>query len=217
MRSRVTAKLWPTSSRVCSLPSPTPNRILMTFSSRGVSVFSTDSVCSLRFRLMTASAGDTTARSSMKSPKWESSSSPIGVSSEIGSCAIFSTLRTFATGMSMRLAISSEVGSRPSSCTSWRDVRISLLMVSIMCTGMRMVRAWSAMARVMAWRIHQVVGREFVAAAVLELVDRLHQADVALLNEVEELQSAVGVLLGDGDDQPQVGLDELAFGALRVH
>ena len=30
------------------------------------------------------------------------------------------------------------------------------LMVSIMCTGMRMVRAWSAMARVMACRIHHV-------------------------------------------------------------
>ena len=29
-------------------------------------------------------------------------------------------------------------------------------MVSIMWTGMRMVRAWSAMARVIAWRIHQV-------------------------------------------------------------
>jgi hypothetical protein len=33
-------------------PSPTPKRILMTFSSRGVSVLSTDSVCSLRFKLM---------------------------------------------------------------------------------------------------------------------------------------------------------------------
>ena len=29
-------------------------------------------------------------------------------------------------------------------------------MVSIMWTGTRMVRLWSAMARVMAWRIHQV-------------------------------------------------------------
>src|SRR2546422_8282890 len=48
------------------------------------------------------------------------------------------------------------VGSRPSSWTSWREVRMSLLIVSIMCTGMRLVRAWSAMARVMAWRIHQV-------------------------------------------------------------
>src|SRR5215467_1248590 len=84
MRSRVTAKFWPTSSRVCSLPSPTPNRILMTFSSRGVSVFSTDSVCSLRFRLMTASAGDTTWRSSMKSPRCESSSSPISLETPIG-------------------------------------------------------------------------------------------------------------------------------------
>ena len=58
--------------------------------------------------------------------------------------------------MSMRLAISSALGSRPSSCTSDRDVRVSLLMVSIMCTGMRIVRAWSAIARVIAWRIHHV-------------------------------------------------------------
>jgi RNA polymerase primary sigma factor len=56
----------------------------------------------------------------------------------------------------MRFAISSDVGSRPSSCTRAREVRISLLMVSIMWTGMRMVRAWSAMARVIAWRIHHV-------------------------------------------------------------
>ena len=58
--------------------------------------------------------------------------------------------------MSIRFAISSEVGSRPSSWTSARDVRMSLLIVSIMWTGMRIVRAWSAMARVMAWRIHHV-------------------------------------------------------------
>jgi len=31
-----------------------------------------------------------------------------------------------------------------------------LVIVSIMCTGMRMVRAWSAIERVIAWRIHQV-------------------------------------------------------------
>ena len=35
-------------------------------------------------------------------------------------------------------------------------MRLSLLIVSIMCTGMRMVRAWSAIERVIAWRIHQV-------------------------------------------------------------
>jgi hypothetical protein len=29
-------------------------------------------------------------------------------------------------------------------------------MCSTMCTGMRMVRAWSAIERVIAWRIHHV-------------------------------------------------------------
>ena len=32
----------------------------------------------------------------------------------------------------------------------------SRISTSIMCTGMRIVRAWSAIARVIAWRIHQV-------------------------------------------------------------
>src|SRR5579862_6196915 len=41
MRSRVTANDCPTFSRVCSEPSSRPKRILMTFSSRGVSVRST--------------------------------------------------------------------------------------------------------------------------------------------------------------------------------
>jgi hypothetical protein len=60
------------------------------------------------------------------------------------------------------------------------------------------------------------VGRELVAAAVLELVDRLHQADVALLDEVEELQAAVGVLLGDRHHEAEVGLDQLLLGLLRA-
>ena len=70
--------------------------------------------------------------------------------------AIFRTLRTFSSGMASFSESSSGVGSRPISCSIWREVRTILLMVSIMCTGMRMVRAWSAMLRVMAWRIHQV-------------------------------------------------------------
>ena len=53
-------------------------------------------------------------------------------------------------------AISSTVGSRPSSCSRPRDTRISRLMVSTMWTGIRIVRAWSAIARVIAWRIHHV-------------------------------------------------------------
>jgi hypothetical protein len=91
------------------------------------------------------------------------------------------------------------------------------LIVSIMWTGMRIVRAWSAMAR--GDRLADPprrVGRELVAAAVLELVDRLHQADVAFLNQVEELQAAVGVLLGDRDDEPEVGFDQLLLRLLGL-
>ncbi len=56
------------------------------------------------------------------------------------------------------------------------------------------------------------IGRELVAAAILELVDRLHQADVAFLDQVQELQAAVGVFLGDRDHQAQVGLDHFLLG-----
>ena len=92
----------------------------------------------------------------MKSPRWLSSSSPIGVSSETGSCETLMISRTFSAGICISAPISSAVGSRPSSCSRRREVRISLLIVSTMWTGMRIVRAWSAIARVIAWRIHQV-------------------------------------------------------------
>ena len=39
------------------------------------------------------------------------------------------------------------------------------------------------------------VSRELVSAAIFELVHRLHQTDVAFLDQIEELQAAVGVLL----------------------
>ena len=41
------------------------------------------------------------------------------------------------------------------------------------------------------------IGRELIAAAIFELVHRLHQADVAFLNKIKELQAAVRVFLGD--------------------
>src|SRR5437899_7771592 len=60
------------------------------------------------------------------------------------------------------------------------------------------------------------VGRELVAAAILEFVDPLHQADIAFLDQVEELQAAVGVFLGDGDDEAQVRLNHLLLGLPRL-
>src|SRR5471032_335919 len=53
------------------------------------------------------------------------------------------------------------------------------------------------------------ISRELVAATVFELVHSLHQADVAFLDQIEELQATVGVLLGDGDHQTQVRFNHL--------
>ena len=86
-------------------------------------------------------AGTGASSSGIKSPRWLSSSSPMGVSSETGSCATRMISRTLSTDISSRSAISSAVGSLPCSCSSWLLTFFTLLMVSTMCTGMRMVRA----------------------------------------------------------------------------
>src|SRR5262245_56650338 len=60
------------------------------------------------------------------------------------------------------------------------------------------------------------VRRELVATAPLELVDGLHQTDVAFLDQIQELQAAVRVLLGDGDDETKVRFDHLGLRLLRL-
>src|SRR5207245_10234156 len=59
-------------------------------------------------------------------------------------------------------------------------------------------------------------GRELVTRSILEFVDRLQQADIAFLDQVEELQAAIGVFLGDGDDEAQVRLHHLLLGLPRL-
>src|SRR5680860_1369969 len=83
----------------------------------------------------------------MKSPRWLSSSSPIGISSDTGSWLILRISRTRSGVISISLASSSVVGSRPSSCCIRRPVRKRRLIVSTMCTGILIVRAWSAITR----------------------------------------------------------------------
>ena len=56
------------------------------------------------------------------------------------------------------------------------------------------------------------VGGKLVAAAVFKFFDGLHQAHVALLDQVEEGEAAVRVFLGDGNDEAQVGLHHFALG-----
>jgi hypothetical protein len=77
-----------------------------------------------------------------------------------------------------------------------------------------MVRDWSAIERVMAWRIHQVAYVENLKPAVVELLDRAHQTRVAFLDQVEEGQAATGVAAGHGHDQTEVGSDEDVLGTL---
>ena len=80
-----------------------------------------------------------------------------------------------------------------------------------------MVRAWSAMRAGDGLADPPGgVGGEFVAAAILELIHGLHQADIAFLDQVEELQAAIGVFLGDGDHQAQIGLDHLLLRLARL-
>src|SRR5690606_39626475 len=57
------------------------------------------------------------------------------------------------------------------------------------------------------------IGGELVTATVFELVHGLHQADVAFLDQVEELQATVGVFLGNGNHQTQVGFHHFLLGA----
>ena len=115
--------------------------------------------------------------------------------------------------MSMRLAISSLVGSRPNSCTSCAAGADQLVdrfdHVHRNTNGAGLVGdgAGDGLANPPGG-----VGGEFVAAAPLKFVDGLHQADVAFLNQVQELQAAVGVFLGDGNHQAQVGFDQFLLG-----
>src|SRR5208283_4468484 len=105
-------------------------------------------------------------------------------------------------GMWSFWASSSGVGSRPISPSICRLVRTILLMASTH------VHGHTDGARLIGERATDRlsdppggVGRKLVSAPILELVDCLHQADVAFLDQVEELQAAVGVFLGDGNDE----------------
>src|SRR3954463_10438039 len=60
------------------------------------------------------------------------------------------------------------------------------------------------------------VGGELVALGVVELLHRADQAEVALLDQVQERHPAAGVPLGEGDHQAEVGLQQVVLGPLAV-
>ena len=57
---------------------------------------------------------------------------------------------------------------------------------------------------------------ELEALLVVELLDGADQAEVALLDQVQEQHAATDIALGDGDDQAQVSADERLLG-LEAH
>ena len=60
------------------------------------------------------------------------------------------------------------------------------------------------------------VGGELEPLGPVELLDGPHQAEVPLLDEVEDLHAPAHVALGDRHDQPEVRLGELGLGVLAL-
>ena len=60
------------------------------------------------------------------------------------------------------------------------------------------------------------VGGEFEALGVVKLLNRLNQAQVALLNQVQELHTASHIALGDGYHQTKVCLAQALLGFLAL-
>ena len=147
--------------------------------------------------------------SSSRSENCESPS-PTGVSSDTGSsCSSVSwTIRAHGQLHGLGRA-PRRSASRPSSWVRARSVRCSFLTMSTTCTGRRIVRPWSAIARDDGLADPPGrVGRELEALGVVELLDRPDQAEVALLDQVEQRQAGGRVGLGDRDDEAQVALDQ---------
>ena len=60
------------------------------------------------------------------------------------------------------------------------------------------------------------VGGEFIALGIVELLHRLDQAQVALLDEIQEQHAPPHVPLGDGNHQTEVGLGQLLLGPVAL-
>src|SRR6266542_1288688 len=60
------------------------------------------------------------------------------------------------------------------------------------------------------------ISREFITTSPVKLVDTLHQTEIALLDQIQKLQAAVLILLGNRHHQPQISLSKLMLCFCRV-
>ena len=58
------------------------------------------------------------------------------------------------------------------------------------------------------------IGAEFVAPLIFKFVYGLHQANIALLDQVQELKTSIGIFLSNADDQSEVSFYQFALGSL---
>ena len=61
------------------------------------------------------------------------------------------------------------------------------------------------------------ISRKFVATAILEFIDRFHQANIAFLDEVKKVKPAIGIFLCDRNHQSQIGLNHLVLCLIGIH
>ena len=146
----------------------------------------------------------------MNWPNSDSSSSPTGFSSETGACA-------------ERLIESTSSGSMPGDLGDLVGGGLAAQLGDELALGaadlvelLDDVDGDADRARLVGERARDRladppgrVGRELEALAVVELLRGAHQAERALLDQVQERQPLVAVVLGDRDDEAQVRLDHL--------
>ncbi len=58
------------------------------------------------------------------------------------------------------------------------------------------------------------IGTETVTTTVIILFNRLHQAHIAFLNQVQELQAPSSILLGNANHQPGISPDQMGSGGV---
>ena len=61
------------------------------------------------------------------------------------------------------------------------------------------------------------ISRKLIAAAVFKLVYRFHEADIAFLDQVQEVQPAVRIFFCNRDHEPKISLDHLVLCRIGIH
>ena len=163
------------------------------------------------------SKGDSAERSSTTSPSSASPSSRSGSDSESGSAAKRSASVTLSSGISTS---ADELGERGRAAELQLEAGPGLLEAGEGVAGVHRQADGAAGVGDAAGDgladPPRGVGGELEALAPVELLDGVHEAEVALLDEVEQRQARRLVLLGDRHHETQVRLHEGALGVLAL-